>query len=50
MEPPKLSFAAMLAKQLGSKEQAQELLQQWMSHFELPHYNIYRLRTDLVTK
>lgn len=46
MKPPEQSFGAILAKELGSKEKAAEVLERWIGHFSVINYDIYQL-TDL---
>lgn len=47
MAPPEIKFSKMLAKHLGSEEEAKKLLKRWSSHFKSISYNVYVLREDL---
>jgi hypothetical protein len=47
MAPPEVKFSEMLAKHLGSKKKAKEVLKRWSSHFKSISYNVYVLREDL---
>jgi hypothetical protein len=47
MAPPEQKFNALMVKHLGGEDKAKAFWQNWASHFETTHYNIYHHRKEL---